>query len=154
MSPAYLFSFKYSKSRQTGSRHAADSKLRYTKQFSILMLCAKYQEACLCGSRENVTEFLCDADADDARRRIVIPIMSPPLKRAGDTTNKQTNKQTWSKHQTLKFRFIMLLAISLLQHERIPVSFIYCFYKLADFYRLKARQICNAINTRYLRTYV
>ena len=28
----------------------ADSKLRYTIQFSILMLCAKYQEAGLCGS--------------------------------------------------------------------------------------------------------
>ena len=34
------------------SGHAADSKLRYTIQFSILMLCAKYQEAGLCGSRE------------------------------------------------------------------------------------------------------
>ena len=45
-------SFKYSKSRQTGSEHAADSKLRYTIQFSILMLCAKYQEAGLCASRE------------------------------------------------------------------------------------------------------
>ena len=52
MSPAYFFSFKYSKSRQTGSGHAADSKLRYTIQFSILMLCAKYQEAGLCASRE------------------------------------------------------------------------------------------------------
>ena len=48
-----FFSFKYSKSRQTGSGHAADSKLRYTIQFSILMLCAKYHEAGLCGSREN-----------------------------------------------------------------------------------------------------
>ena len=37
---------------QTGSGQAADSKLRYTIQFSILMLSAKYQEACLCGSRE------------------------------------------------------------------------------------------------------
>ena len=37
---------------QTGSGHAADSKLHYTVQFSILMLCAKYQEAGLCGSRE------------------------------------------------------------------------------------------------------
>ena len=46
------FLFKYSKSRKTGSGHAADSKLRYTIQFSILMLCAKYQEAGLCGSRE------------------------------------------------------------------------------------------------------
>ena len=27
-------------------------KLHYTIQFSILMLCAKYQEAGLCGSRE------------------------------------------------------------------------------------------------------
>ena len=31
-------------SRQTGSGHAADSKMRYTIQFSILMLCAKYME--------------------------------------------------------------------------------------------------------------
>ena len=52
MSPAYFFSVKYSKSCQTGSGHAADSKLRYTIQFSILMLCAKYQEAGLCGSQE------------------------------------------------------------------------------------------------------
>ena len=52
VSPAYFFSVKYSKSRQTGSGHYADSKLRYTIQFSILMLCAKYQEAGLCGSRE------------------------------------------------------------------------------------------------------
>ena len=52
MSPAYFFYFKYLKSRQTGSGHAADSKLRYTIQFSTLMLCAKYQEAGLCGSRE------------------------------------------------------------------------------------------------------
>ena len=42
----------YSKSRQTGSARVADSKLCYTIQFSILMLCAKYQEAGLCGSRE------------------------------------------------------------------------------------------------------
>ena len=47
-----LLSFKYSKSRQTGSGHAADSKLRYTIQFSILMLCAKYMKAGLCGSRK------------------------------------------------------------------------------------------------------
>ena len=52
VSPGYFFSFKYSKSRQTGSGHAADSKLRYTIQFSILMLCDKYQEAGLCGSRK------------------------------------------------------------------------------------------------------
>ena len=37
---------------KTGSGHAADSKLRYTIQFSILMLCDKYQEAGLCGSRK------------------------------------------------------------------------------------------------------
>ena len=52
MSPAYFFSFKYSKSRQTESEHAADSKLRYTIQFSTLMLYAKYQEAVLYGLRE------------------------------------------------------------------------------------------------------
>jgi hypothetical protein len=33
-----------------GSGDAADLKLPYTIQFSILMLCAKYQEAGLCGS--------------------------------------------------------------------------------------------------------
>ena len=38
------------KLRQTGSGHVADWKLRYTIQLSILMLCAKYQEAGLCGS--------------------------------------------------------------------------------------------------------
>ena len=43
---------QYSKLRQTGSGHATDSKMRYTIQFSILMLCAKYQEAGLCGCRE------------------------------------------------------------------------------------------------------
>ena len=32
--------------------HSADLKLRYTIQFSILMLCAKYQEAGVWGSRE------------------------------------------------------------------------------------------------------
>ena len=57
MSAAYLFYFKYSKSRQTGSRHAADSKLRHTIQFSILMLCAKYQKAGLCGSREKCDRY-------------------------------------------------------------------------------------------------
>ena len=46
--PTYLLN----KSRQTGFGHAADSKPRYTIRFSILMLCAKYQEAALCGSRE------------------------------------------------------------------------------------------------------
>ena len=58
MSPAYFFSVKYSKSRQTGSGHSADTKLRYTIQFSILMLCAKYQEACLCGSLEKMWQKL------------------------------------------------------------------------------------------------
>ena len=43
---------QYSKSRKTGSGHAADSKMCYTIQFSILMLCAKYQEAGFCSSRE------------------------------------------------------------------------------------------------------
>ena len=50
----YIFCLyqKYSKFRQTGSGHAADSKLSYTIQFFILMLCAKYQETGLCGSSE------------------------------------------------------------------------------------------------------
>ena len=43
---------QYSNSRQTGSKLAADSKMRYRIQFSILMLCAKYQKAGLCGSRK------------------------------------------------------------------------------------------------------
>jgi len=62
---------KYSKFRQTGNGHVADSKLSYTIQFSILMLCAKYWEAGLCGSWEKCDRNYCDADA---RRRIVIPI--------------------------------------------------------------------------------
>ena len=48
---------KYSKFCQTGSGYAADSKLSYTIQLSILMLCAF------------VTPM-----PDDAKRRIVIPI--------------------------------------------------------------------------------
>ena len=43
---------QYSKSHKTGIGHATDSKLRYSIQFSILMLCAKYQEAGLSGIRE------------------------------------------------------------------------------------------------------
>ena len=35
---------------ETGSGHVAHSKLSYTIQFSKPMLCAKYQEAGLCGS--------------------------------------------------------------------------------------------------------
>ena len=50
--PCLLLFFKIFTSHQTGSGHAADSKLCYTIQFSILVLCAKYQEAGLCGSRE------------------------------------------------------------------------------------------------------
>ena len=69
---------------QTGSGHAADSKLRYTIQFSILMLSAKYQDACLCGSWEK-----CDRNFLWCRRRRKTtdsdPYMSPPLKRAGNT---------------------------------------------------------------------
>ena len=75
---------QYSKWRQTESGHAADSKLRYTIQFSILMLFAKYQEeAGLCGSREKCYRIFLwrrrrkTTDSD--------PYMSPPLKRAGDT---------------------------------------------------------------------
>ena len=47
-------------SHQTGIEHAANSKMRYTIQFSIL--------ACVVPEK-NVTEIFCDADADDARRR-------------------------------------------------------------------------------------
>ena len=72
MSPAYFFSFKYSKSRLTGSGHAADSKLCYTIQFSILMLCAKYQEAGLCGSREK-----CDRNYLVSKFAYVHNIQSP-----------------------------------------------------------------------------
>ena len=74
---------QYSKSRKTGSGHAADSKMRYTIHFSILMPCAKYQEAGLCGSREK-----CDRNFLWRRRRRKTtqddrsdPYMSPPLKR-------------------------------------------------------------------------
>ena len=54
---------------QTGSGHAADSKLQYTVQFSILMLCAKYQASVV--PEKNVTEIFWDADTDNARRRLV-----------------------------------------------------------------------------------
>ena len=58
--------------------------MRYAIQFSILMLCAKYQKAGLCGSREK-----CDRNFLWRRRRRhkttdSDPYMSPPLKRAGD----------------------------------------------------------------------
>ena len=82
---------QYSKSCQTGSGHAADSKMRYTIQFSILMLCAKYQEASLCGSREKCDRnFLWRRRRRRRRRKTTQddrsdPYMSPTLKRAGDT---------------------------------------------------------------------
>ena len=63
---------QYSKSRKTGSGHAANSKLRYTIQFSILMLCAKYQEAGLCGSREK-----CDRNYLFSKCAYVNNIQSP-----------------------------------------------------------------------------
>ena len=72
MSPAYFFSLKYSKLRQTGSGHAADSKLRYTIQFSILILCAKYQEAGFSGSREK-----CDRNYLVSKLAYVHNIQSP-----------------------------------------------------------------------------
>ena len=50
---------QYSKLRKTGSGHAADSKMRYTIEFSILMPCANYQEPGLCGSRELSCEQIC-----------------------------------------------------------------------------------------------
>ena len=52
------------------------------------MLCAKYQGAGLCGSREKCDRNFYDADADARRRRKTTnsdPYMLPPLKRAGDT---------------------------------------------------------------------
>ena len=78
---------QYSMSRKTGSGHAADSKMRYTIQFSILMLCAKYQEAGLCGSREK-----CDRNFVWRRRKTTDsdPYMSPPLKGAGDAMLSMT----------------------------------------------------------------
>ena len=72
VSPAYFFSLKYSKSRKTGSGHAADSNLRYTIQFPILMLCAKYQEAGLSGSREK-----CDRNYLVSKLAYVHNIQSP-----------------------------------------------------------------------------
>ena len=41
---------------------------------------------------KNVTEFFCDADADDDDRSD--PYMSPPLKRAGDTINNKVVLQS------------------------------------------------------------
>ena len=82
---------QYSKSRQTGSGHAADIKMCYTIQFSILMLCAKYQEAGLCGTREK-----CDRNFLWRRQRKTTdsdPYMSPPLKRAGDTKMQNRAKE-------------------------------------------------------------
>ena len=69
---------KYSKFRQTGSGHAADSKLSYMIQFSILMLCAKYQEAGLCGSWEK-----CDRNYFVTQTPDSDPYMSP-VRNAGD----------------------------------------------------------------------
>ena len=81
-----LFRYQnYYKFRQTGSGHAADWKLSYTIQCSILMLCAKYQEDGLCGSWEKcdrnyfVTPTTTDSD----------PYMSP-LRNAGDTINRHS----------------------------------------------------------------
>ena len=76
-----------SKFRQTGSRHAADSKLHHTIQFSILMVCAKYRKAGLYGSWEKCDRnfFVTTTptpDDDDARRRKTTdsdPYMSPLL---------------------------------------------------------------------------
>ena len=81
---------QYSKSRKTGSGHATDSKLRYTIQFSILMLCAKYQEAGLCGSWEKCDRNFLWRRRRRRRRKTTQddrsdPYMSPTLKRAGDT---------------------------------------------------------------------
>ena len=42
--------YLHTESHQTGSGHGTDSKLSYTKQISIAKLCAKYQEANMCGS--------------------------------------------------------------------------------------------------------
>ena len=81
---------KFFAEKKTGSGHAADSKMCYTIQFTILMLCAKYQEAGLCGSREK-----CDRNFLWRRRRktteVNDPYMSPPLKRAGNTINQDTS---------------------------------------------------------------
>ena len=83
---------QYSKSRKTGSGHAADSIMHYTLQFSIQMLCAKYQEAGLCASREK-----CDRDFLWRRRKTTQddrsdPYMSPRLKWAGNTMTTQDNR--------------------------------------------------------------
>ena len=44
---------------------------------------------------KNVTEFFCDADADDRSD----PYMSPPLKRAGDTINEAIKLHLQVFHQ-------------------------------------------------------
>ena len=53
---------------------------------------------------KNVTEFFCDADADDDDARRLDPYMSPQLKRAGDT--KMATVDTFTllilKHELFK----------------------------------------------------
>ena len=71
----------YSKFRQTGSWQATYSKLSYTIQFSILMLCAKYQEAGMHGSWENMWHTFCVTPTTHSD-----PYMHVALN-AGDTIN-------------------------------------------------------------------
>ena len=127
---------KYSKFRQTGSGHAADSKLSYTIQFSILMLCAKYQEAGLCGSWEKcdrnyfVTPTTMDSD----------PYMLP-LRNAGDTKKYnirtlslnlklicnccETGRQkSWPKH-SLFYLFLKLVQINFIFSDNVHILYIY-----------------------------
>ena len=85
---------QYSKSRQSGSGHAADSKLCYTIQFSILMLFAKYKEAGLSGSREKCDRYFLWRWRR-RKRTDIDQYMSPRLKRAGDT--KTFTNNIWGK---------------------------------------------------------
>ena len=98
MSLAYFFSFKYWKLRQTGSGHAADSKTRYTIQCSILMLCARYQEAGLCGSREK-----CDRNYLVYKFAYVHNIQSPGQTGSGHAADSKLR-------ETIKSSILMLCA--------------------------------------------
>jgi len=84
---------KYCKFRQTGSGNAADSKLSYTIQFSVLMLCAIYQEVGLCGSWEK-----CDDNFFD-------------IKNIVSSVKQEVDMQNISKlSYTIQFSILMLCA--------------------------------------------
>ena len=64
----------FPKFRKTGSEHAPDSKMSYTIQFSILMLCVKYQKAGISGSSERLTEiFLYGTYIKNSKQEVDMP---------------------------------------------------------------------------------